>query len=195
MYERLVGALSRAGVATCVLLALVSTAVWYLLYKLSELAGGTSVPLPAHWHELPGWVLLWLSGTVYAVLVLFRYLQPRNAPWHPVAVSFAGALSYWAGVQYTVELRPAESWVVDAATAGVMTAAFLGYLLIRLGTLQFTLWPFAALCVAGALGGALIGWANPRHEPVFVAGHATWQLLTCVALYYSPRSVPPATGR
>ena len=195
VYQRYVIKLTRAGIGACVALAAVSTAVWYLLTELSDLAGGTSgLPMPTRWDEFPAWLLIWLSGAFYAVLVLFRYLDPHAALWRPVVVCFAGALSYWIGVQYAAVLRPSESMVFDTATAGVVTAAFLGYVMIRLGTLRFGYWQFAAICAAGGVGGAVIGWAVPRghDEPAFLAGHAAWQILTCVALYYSPRSALPA---
>lgn len=188
MYQRYVIPLSRAGVGTCVALAAVSTAAWYLLTELSDLADGSS-SLPTRWDEVPAWLLIWLSGAIYAALVLFRYLDPHGASWRPVAVFLAGALSYWMGVQYATVLRPSDSMIIDTAAAGVITAAFVGYITIRLGTLRFAYPPFAALCVAGGVGGAVIGW-SVLHDSELVAGHAVWQILTCVALYYSPRSAP-----
>ena len=193
MYQRYVTLLSRAGVGTCVALAAVSTGAWYLLTELSDLAGGTS-SLPTRWDEVPAWLLIWLSGTFYAALVLLRYLDPHGAPWRPVAVLLAGALSYWIGVQYATVLRPADSMIFDTAAAGVITAAFVGYITIRLGTLRFAYPQFAALCVAGGVGGAVIGWSVLR-DLELVAGHAAWQMLTCVALYYSPRSAPAERNR
>ena len=189
MYQRYLRMLDRAGLGKCVALAVASTAAWYLGHKLAELTG-ISVPLPADWGEFLSWLLLWFTGTVYSVLVLFRYLDPGNAPWRPVVIGFAGALSYWVGVQYVVVLRPTESAILDTTIAGLVTSGFLGYLLIRLGTLRFAPGRFAALCMAGALGGATIGWAVPD-DAGFVAGHAAWQVLTCVALFYSPRSALP----
>ena len=192
MYQRYVTMLSRAGVGVCAALAVVSTGVWYLLTELSDLAGGTtSLPMPTRWEESPAWVLIWLSGAFYAALVLFRYLDPQGAPWRPVAVLISGAVSYWIGVQYAAVLRPGDSMVFDTATAGVITAAFVGYVMIRLGTLRFAYPPFAALCAAGGVGGAVIGWSVSEDYPVF-AGHAVWQVLTCVALSRAPRRPFPA---
>lgn len=165
----------------------------YLLTELSDLAGGTSLPFPTRWEEAPAWLLVWSSGTFYAALVLLRYLDSRDAPWRPVALLFAGAFSYWIGVQYAAVLRPSESMIFDTATAGVITAAFVGYLPIRLGTLAFAYPRFAALCFAGGVGGAAIGWSVSHDQPL-LPGHAVWQILTCVALYYSPRSALPARG-
>lgn len=193
MYQRYVTMLSHAGVRKCVALAGLSTGAWYLLTELSDLAGGTSLPIPTRWNEVPAWLLIWLSGAFYAALVMLRYVDRRTAPWRPVALLFAGAVSYWIGVQYAAVLRPSESMIFDTATAGVITAAFVGYLLIRLGTLAFAYPRFAALCIAGGVGGAAIGWSVSHDQPL-LPGHAVWQILTCVALYYSPRSALPARG-
>ena len=195
VYQRYVIMLGSAGVGTCVALAAVSTAAWYLLTETAELAGGISLPMPARWAELPAWLLVWLSGTVYSALVLFRYLDPRGSRWRPVAACFAGALSYWIGVQYAAVLRPTENMLWDTAAAGVITAACIGWVMIRIGTLRFGPLRFAALCAAGGVGGAAIGWAVPQgYDPTFFAGHAAWQVLTCAALYCFPRSAVSSRG-
>ena len=104
MYQRYVGMLDHAGLVKCVALAALSTAAWYAL----SLAGGDIDPtIPSTWDEAPGWLLIWLSGTVYSVLVLFRYLQPEAGAWRAVVVGFGGALSYWMGVRYAVWIHPA----------------------------------------------------------------------------------------
>lgn len=81
--------------------------------------------------------------------------------------------------------------VFDTATAGVITAAFVGYVTIRQGTLGFAGPQFAALCVAGGVGGAAIGWSVSQ-DHALLAGHAVWQILTCVALSSAPRRALPA---
>lgn len=187
MFQQYLKMLEGAGLGKCQALALASTAAWYLL------GGGTSNAIPEGisegWNEFPGWLLFWFTGTVYSALVLFRYLDPGNLSWRPVVIALGGALCYWVGVQYVVELRPSRNYIVDSTIAGVITAAFVGYLVIRFGTLRFAWWPFAGLCTAGAIGGAMIGWTETGGVLVFIAGHAAWQILTCVALFYWPKSV------
>lgn len=182
MFQRYLKMLDGAGLGACLMLAAASSAAWYLIYKLSEIIDGDGIL--ADWGEL----LLWSTGTVYSVLVLFRYLDPGNLSWRPVVIGLGGALCYWIGVQYVTELRPSQIQIVDSAVAGVITAAFVGYLVIRFGTLRFEWRPFAALCTAGAMGGAMIGFTGPGNILPLIAGHAAWQILTCAALFYSPRS-------
>ena len=180
--------LDGAGLGKCLMLAVASTAAWYVLSRLFEIIDGTGDGILAVWSEL----LIWSTGTVYSVLVLFRYLDPGNLSWRPVVIGLGGALCYWIGVQYVTELRPSQVQIVDSAVAGVITAAFVGYLVIRFGTLRFAWGPFTALCAAGATGGTIIGLTGPGDELEYVAGHAAWQILTCAALFYSPRSATRA---
>lgn len=183
MYQRYVSMLNRAGLGFCVALAALSTVIWYGLYALAELVDDSV----ATWAYIQVW-LLYLSGTVYSVLVMFRYLNPAAGGWRGVVVGFAGALSYWTGVEYVHWGYSTETVILDTATAGVFTAAFLGCCLIWLGTLRFALGFFATLCAAGGVGGAMIGWSLGSNEHGFIVGHAVWQMLTCVAFYYSRQS-------
>ena len=98
---------------------------------------------------------------------------------------------------------------MDLPISGAITAALLGLLAIRFGTLRFSPLAFAALCVAGGLGGVLIvafgylsfagtmvrfegdppTWYSVVEPTIWDwAGHAAWQILTCIALYFTPRS-------
>ena len=186
MLDRYVTTLERAGLPQCVFLAAVSTAAWYIL------VAGTNVeatPLPGTWEDLPDWLLLWASGAVYSVLVLFRYLPPAQRGWRAATFALAGAVSYWIGVNFTLHASPMDDPVATTAVAGAVTAAGLGCLAVSVGTLRFSPAFFVALCIAGALGGAATT-AEPLVEWVddFVVGHAAWQTLTCVVFYYTPKS-------
>ena len=189
LFQRYVNMLDGAGLAKCLALAVASTAAWYLVYRLLDLIGGSADAVPANWSELGGWLLFWFTGTIYSVLVLFRYLDSGNLSWRPIVVGLGGAFSYWIGVQYVMWQDPLDTVILDSAVAGVITAAFIGYLVIQFGTVRFAWWAFAFLCAGGALGGATIGWTGPGNEPGFIAGHAMWQILTCAALFHSPKSV------
>ena len=196
MFNGYVTMLARAGLGTCVVFAAVSVALWYVLTQASEPIGGDLSALPDGWAALPGWLLVWSTGSVYSALVLFRYLPSAATGTRAVVLVVAGALSYWIGVNFSIHVQPTGSYVADTAIAGTFTAAGLGYLVIRLGTLRFSPVSFVALCAAGALGGALIsvGAVNELTGD-FVGGHAAWQILTCIALYFAPRSATPTTRR
>ena len=203
MLNSFVATLERAGLLKCVLLAAASSIVWYILTAPFLYARDV---WPDSVHELPGWLLSLSTGSVYSALVLFRYIgaDGRSRAW---GLAVAGALTYWLGVSI-VALGPADKALVDLPVAGAITAGFLGYLVIRFGTLRFSPWSFVALCAAGALGGALIGvfgflmiaetmarfdgdpptWISIEPRVWDFAGHAAWQILTCVALYFTPRS-------
>lgn len=106
----------------------------------------------------------------------------------PATFAVAWAVSYWIGVNFTYA-SPIDRAVATTAVAGMVTAAGLGCLVVWVGTLRFSPVSFAALCVAGGLGGAAIGMES-LNELIyeFVVGHAAWQILTCVAFYFMPKS-------
>ncbi len=167
-------------------LAVVSTAAWYILTDGTDLE---ATPWPAGWEDLPDWLLFWASGSVYSVLVLFRYLPPAHRGLQSATFALVGAVSYWIGVNFTLHASPIENLVTTTAVAGAITAGGVGCLVVSAGTLRFSPAFFAALCAAGALGGAAVS-AEPLIEwvDVFVVGHAAWQILTCVVFYYAPKS-------
>ena len=188
--------LERAPLWLCVVLALASTAIWW---------GLTHGKTPWNANETLVFVVLWSTGAVYSVLVLFRYVRGGR---RLAIVAGAGVFSYWLGVQIAYTPFP---WVLaNTAIAGVLTAMFVGYLVARLGRLQLTRRLFVMLAGAGAIGGAVIGWSEGGEVfggPVlretgedtdeggwevvaYVAGHGLWQVLTCVALYLSPQDPP-----
>lgn len=193
--------LERAPLWLCVVLALASTAIWW---------GLTHQTAPWNQNETSVYVVLWSTGAVYSVLVLFRYVAGGR---RLAAVAGAGVFSYWLGVQIAFTPLP---WVlVNTAIAGVVTALFVGFVVARLGRLRPTGRTVAMLAGAGVVGGAVIGWSgggepfggpifqdSPGLEPgedadengwegvAYVAGHGLWQVLTCVALYLSPQEPP-----
>ncbi|MCY3812222.1 MAG: hypothetical protein OXH15_10550 [Gammaproteobacteria bacterium] len=193
--------LERAPLWLCVVLALASTAIWW---------GLTHAKMPWNANETLVFVVLWSTGAVYSVLVLFRYVRGGR---RLAIVAGAGVFSYWLGVQIAYTPFP---WVLaNTAIAGVLTALLVGYVVARLGRLRLTGRLFAMLAGAGVIGGAVIGWSGGGdpfgamdpdrifyREPgegadeggwegvAYVAGHALWQVLTCVALYLSPQDAP-----
>ena len=129
----------------------------------------------------------------------------------------AGVVTYWLG--YHIAFTPVPWTLINTVLAGSITAVFLGYLTARLGRPHLSWRLFATLAAAGAAGGGAIGWSievdaflgpvpgpaplpadpaaphaadgNDGYSPVwYVAGHGLWQVLTCVALYFSPQDRP-----
>ena len=203
MFDRYLRMLERAPLWLCIALALASTAIWW---------GLTHQAAPWNSNETFVYIVLWSTGAVYSVLVLFRYVRGGR---RLAAVAGAGVFSYWLGVQIAFTPLP---WVlVNTAIAGVVTALFVGYVVAGLGRVRLTRRLFAMLAGAGVVGGAVIGWSggtepfwgpilpeSPGLEPgedadedgwdwegvAYVAGHGLWQVLTCVALYLAPQDPP-----
>lgn len=207
MLGRYLRMLERAPLWLCVVLALASTAIWW---------GLTHQTAPWNSNETFFFVVLWSTGAVYSVLVLFRYVAGGR---RLAVVAGAGVFSYWLGFQ--IAYTPLAWVLANTAIAGVVTALFVGYVVARLGRLRLTGRTVAMLVGAGVIGGAVIGWsggAEPFGGPIFldspglepgedadedgsgwegvayVAGHGLWQVLTCVALYLSPQDPPEAVA-
>lgn len=206
MFGRYVRMLERAPLWLCIALALASTAIWW---------GLTYNEVPWNANETLYFVILWSTGAVYSVLVLFRYVGGGR---RLAVVAGAGVFSYWLGVQIAYTPLP---WVLaNTAIAGVVTALFLGYIVARLGRLRLTGRLFAMLTGAGVIGGAVIGWSGggdpfgamipdvifggePSEDEneggwegvAYVAGHGLWQVLTCVAFYLAPQDAGEEDGR
>lgn len=205
------GMLERARLVTCVLLALASTAIWWALVAAPWV---TTAPF----SEVPlSLVVMWSTGGVYSVLVLSRYVSSIGRAG---ILAGAGVFTYWLG--YHIAYTPVPWTEINTALAGSITAAFLGYVTARLGRLHLSWRLFAMLAAAGAIGGAVIGWSievdqlfaplpdPPAPPPVpgaphamtaddgynptwYIAGHGIWQVLTCMALYFSPQDRPAAS--
>ena len=199
MLGRYLRMLERAPLWLCVVLALASTAIWW---------GLTHETAPWNSNEAFFLVVLWSTGAVYSVLVLFRYVAGGR---RLAVVAAAGVFSYWLGFQ--IAYTPLAWVLANTAIAGVVTALFVGYVVARLGRLRLTGRTVAMLAGAGVIGGAVIGWSGggehfggpffpdsgQSNEPgedadevgwegvAYVAGHGLWQVLTCVALYLSPQ--------
>ena len=178
--------LQRADLTACVLLALLSTALWWALSGAAWMADV---------GELTRSVLTWATGAIYSVLVLFRYVESR---WRLAVVAAAGTFSYWLGIQ--IAATPADAYVVNTAFAGGITASFLAYVVARLGRLRLSWQLFATTGSAGVIGGAVIGLsidaegilASDGGDSVwFIVGHGLWQVLTCVAMFLAPQDPPP----
>lgn len=189
VFGRCLGLLKRAGLVTCVLLALASTGIWWALVAAPWVAPG-----PIEFESALYYPVMWATGAAYSALVLFRYVS-RGA--HACILAGAGVFTYWLG--YHIAFTPVPWTEINTALAGAITAVFLGYLTARLGRLRLAWRMFGMLAAAGAIGGAVIGGsihvdlvgdaaAEGALPPVwFTVGHGLWQVLTCVALYFSPQ--------
>ena len=74
--------------------------------------------------------------------------------------------------------------IIHVAFAGVITAVFIALVAWTLTTFRPTRRVWVMLALAGSLGGGMIGYGVEYDIELFHhAGHATWQILVCIALY------------
>lgn len=197
IFDRCRGLLERAGLVACVALALVSTGIWWAV-----VAAPWAAPAPLEFAAPLYYPVMWATGAAYSALVLFRYVSGAA---RACVLAGAGVFTYWLG--FHIAFTPLPWTVVNAALAGAITAMFLGYLTARLGRLRLAWRMFGMLAAAGALGGAVIGGSinvdyfgdaaaeGAPHPAWFTVGHGLWQVLTCVALYFSPQDEGAADPR
>ncbi len=170
----------------CAGLALLSTAIWFALYKIIADPGYVDP------ESLTAALLGWLSGAVYSILVLFRYI---DGAWRLAAVVVAGMLCYWAGIcisvcEYNLSCYarlpnlevmggPVPWWQVivfphmglegemfsfsgvfwhggSTIVAGAVTGLFVGIIAVGLGRLRCSAFLLASAGLAGAVGGGVI---------------------------------------
>lgn len=174
--------LADASVSRCLWLALGSSVLWFFLWQLAELLEADASGLPESARGFAGWLCLWLSGSVYAALVMFRYAVGSSSLRLAVFL-LAGAFSYWMGVQLTLNAFTFDPLWLRVGVVGALAAVFVGAVCTWPGSLTGSVRLFAALAGAGAVGGALIGLSDGDTDAWMIGGHAAWQMLTCLALH------------
>jgi hypothetical protein len=159
------------------------------LTALPSLEGGASP-----WRAV-GWLIIWATGSVYALAVMVPLLPPpRRSFSRVVIVLLAGAFSYWAAVQFAVEAPLVSAGVVSVTIAGALAALFIGVVVRGMGTRTLDAWRWPALALAGALGGVLIGLAvdylDDSDAWTWAPGHVVWQVATCAVLWWRRAADP-----
>jgi len=157
-----------------------------LLYKyalaLASLIVFVAIALlfePERWFQ-------YAAGAVFGALVLGPYAAARNRVARILALAIAGAGIYYLAVWFVAEGPLPYDVIVSLVVAGSGAALLCGLVVVVIGphTVNWALVPL--LLVAGALGGAAFKLRIPNDELMLV-GHATWQLLVCVALHFGFR--------
>jgi hypothetical protein len=118
--------------------------------------------------------------------VLGPYAAPGRRTARIVALAVAGAAIYWLAVRFVTEAPIPYDVIVSLGAAGGLAALACGLAAIVIAPqpLRWSLFPI--LLGAGALGGAAFEIRIPN-DGLLLAGHATWQLLVCLALHVGLR--------
>jgi len=159
MFKTYVQFLRSASILQCCGLALVSSLIWALMWALAG-------------------AFVYLAGSVFCILVLFRYVQTA---WKCGLVAVLGTLTYYFAINASAALTGVLPGEIAVALVGAGAAEVMLVACGVLGTLKLGLRALLSTAAAGAVGGALIGvWAD--NMSTLYAGHALWQVLVCCAL-------------
>jgi hypothetical protein len=124
------------------------------------------------------------AGAVFGALVLGPYAAPRRRIARVVTLAVASAAIYWLAVRFVTETPIPYDVIVTLGIAGSSAALLCGLAVIVVAPRPFCWKLVPMLLAAGALGGAAFKFRIPDDE-LLLAGHATWQVLVCLALHFA----------
>jgi hypothetical protein len=126
------------------------------------------------------------AGAVFGALVLGPYAAPSRRVARITALAVASAGIYWLAVRFVAEAPIPYDVIVSFGVAGSSAALLCGLAVVAVAPRPFGWKLVPLLLVAGALGGAAFKIRIPDDE-LLLAGHATWQLLVCLAMHFGLR--------
>jgi len=125
-------------------------------------------------------------GAVFGAFVLAPYARTPRRVLRGIALSIAAAAIYYGAVRFVVNAPAGLDALATFAIAGAGAALLCGLSVAAIAPQSFSLRLAALLLVAGAAGGAVFD-IKVSYDPNLLLGHAGWQLLTCIALFFSSR--------
>lgn len=135
--------------------------------------------------ELGFWLRL-ATGAVFGACVLGPYAATSHHVPRILALAAASAAIYWLAVRFVADGPIPYDSIVSLIVAGSGAALLCGLAVVFIAPRAFSWGLVPLLLAAGALGGAAFEIRIPKDDLLLV-GHATWQLLVCLALHYGFR--------
>ena len=130
-----------------------------------------------------------LVGAIFGALVMAPYAVAPNRMLRGVALAAASAAVYYFTIRFVVGGPAGLSALATFLIAGACAALLCGAAVAVIAPQVFRLRLAALLVVAGAVGGAVFD-SRISFDPNLLLGHAAWQLLVCLALYFGQRNGP-----
>ncbi len=158
-------------------LALVSLIAFVAISLLGERLESRGV-----FSELGFWFRL-TTGAVFGAFVLGPYAAAARRVPRILALAAASAAIYWLAVRFVADGPIPYDSIVSLTIAGSGAALLCGMAVVFIAPQAFGWRLVPLLLAAGALGGAAFEIRIPNDELLLV-GHATWQLLVCLALHF-----------
>ena len=126
-------------------------------------------------------------GAIFGALVMAPYARGPHRVLRGVALAAASAAIYYFTIRFVVGGPAGLSALATFMIAGACAALLCGAAVAFIAPQPFSLRLAALLVVAGALGGAVFD-SQVSFDPNLLLGHAAWQLLVCLALYFGQRN-------
>jgi hypothetical protein len=159
-------------------LALVSVVGYLFIVQGAEwLDTREVVRNPGRWFHVP-------VGFLFGALVMGPYASRERRAWRISSLCAAGALIYFLSIRFVTDGPLGMNTLVSFVAAGSIAALLVGLAVALLAPRRFAWKLVPLMLVAGAAGGAAFEF-ELTEDAVMLAGHAAWQVLVCLALYFS----------
>jgi hypothetical protein len=126
-------------------------------------------------------------GATFGAFVMVPYARAPRRLLRSLLLAGGAAAIYYAAIRFVVDGPAGLDALASFAIAGAGAAFLCGIAVAAIAPLPFKLRLGALLLVAGAVGGAAFD-VKVSYDPNLLLGHAAWQLLTCLALFFGSRS-------
>lgn len=126
-------------------------------------------------------------GAVFGAFVMAPYARAPRRVLRGIALTVAAAAIYYGAVRFVVNAPAGLDALATFMLAGTGAALLCGLAVAVMAPQALNLRLAALLLVAGAAGGAAFD-VKFSFDPNLIIGHAAWQILTCLALYFGPRN-------
>ncbi len=130
-----------------------------------------------------------LIGGIFGALVLAPFARAPRRAARGIALAASAAAIYYAAIRFVVDGPAGLSPLASLVIAGVAAALLCGLAVTFIAPRAFTPRLGIALAAAGAVGGAVFD-VKLNFDPGLLVGHATWQLLVFLALYFPAEKAP-----
>ena len=162
-------------------LALVSVIAYSVIAELANrFEAIESVPDTGLWFH-------YVVGAVFGALVLGPYLGARQRIIRFIGLCIASAGIYWLAVWFVTDGPIGYDAITSFMLAGAGAALLSGLAVVLIAPRAFDLRLVGFALVAGGIGGAAFE-LKFAFDQYLLAGHAAWQMLTCLALHFGLRT-------
>ena len=125
-------------------------------------------------------------GASFGAFVMVPYARAPRRLLRSLLLAGAAAATYYAAIRFVVDGPAGLDALASLVIAGAGAALLCGLAVAAITSQSFDLRLGALLLFAGAVGGAAFD-VKVSYDPNLLIGHAAWQLLTCLALFFGSR--------